>query len=343
MPKIVTALIIFFVATLAGHANTLSLNEIKPWPTLNIPLKKTTPYDNHTDPLHATLIPIDHSNIASVSSFIKSNASILLALGAHISVLKNKNCIFVYDTKKKITRIKRWLALINTSAPQVRINARIVTIDSRYVRSLGFDFNSSSTKTTGGLTMDLPKSSIADGTFHINLASVGDHLINLQISALEQQGHARMISSPQVITTNLKPAIIESGEEVPYQQKTASGATSVTFKKAVLKLAVTPEILSGHRILLHIDVHQDKLTAISVNGVPVINTQQIKTNTRILDDHTLVLGGIIKMKIEKTREGIPGLSNIPVLGRLFSHRVYKQSNQRLLIFITPKIITGQQH
>lgn len=177
------------------------------------------------------------------------------------------------------------------------------------------------------------------GEFTVTIAKLaGGHLLNLQLSALEQEGHASLISSPSLTTLNNQPALIESGAEVPYEHATSSGATSVSFKKAVLRLRVTPQRMPNHHILLHIALNQDKVSALTVKGVPAIETQRITTQVVVKDQQTIVLGGILETSHAKQKKGIPVLDKLPILGGLFEQHTKLTKQQELLIFITPSMM-----
>ncbi|MCX7124943.1 MAG: hypothetical protein NTU49_04165 [Gammaproteobacteria bacterium] len=128
---------------------------------------------------------------------------------------------------------------------------------------------------------------------------------------------------------------MESGAEVPYQEVTLSGGTSVSFKKAVLCLKVTPKRMPNNHILLHIALNQDKVSALTVNGVPAIETQQITTQVVVKNHQTIVLGGILETTHANQKEGLPIADKIPILGELFTHNTTMTKQQELLIFITP--------
>ena len=301
-------------------------NTLQPWPSLKIvgassmALQEPPSMTSHVFYVH-------YLAIAEVKKIISDNASVMLCKGATLTLLPKQHALWIYDSKKQMAQIKTMLATIDKPEPQIRMNARIITVDKNYLKSLGVDF--------GSQTKNL---STHDGVIHLTLGTLSSNALNATLTALETQGHATLISEPQLLTNNRAAAVIESGEEVPYQQTSLSGGTSVAFKKAVLKLAVTPSILSHQNILLKIDCHQDKLTKLSVNGAPIINTQQIKTLARINNNKTLVLGGILQDQTSFRTRGIPLLKRLPILGALFRHQIKEHDERDLLIFITPHIV-----
>jgi type IV pilus assembly protein PilQ len=151
-----------------------------------------------------------------------------------------------------------------------------------------------------------------------------------------------VVSSPRVITANQKEATIEQGVEIPYQQSASSGATTISFKKAVLSLKVTPQITPDNRIILDLDVKQDSVGQLVVTSggvnVPAINTQEIATQVLVNDGQTVVLGGILVTKARDNQTKVPYLGDVPVLGNLFKTTQKTDNKDELLIFVTPKIV-----
>jgi type IV pilus assembly protein PilQ len=176
----------------------------------------------------------------------------------------------------------------------------------------------------------------------IAMAKLGDNiLLDLELSALESEGRAELISSPRLITTNLQPAVIDSGQEIPYQESTPSGATSVSFKKAVLSLKVTPQITPDSKILMDLKINQDTASLQTFNGVPAIVTKELQTNVFVNNGQTIVLGGIYQQDKSKTLTRVPFLGKLPVVGALFRSKQVTMNNDELLIFITPRIIINE--
>jgi type IV pilus assembly protein PilQ len=219
------------------------------------------------------------------------------------------------------------------------IEARLVSIDQDAERMLGFDFSvraSASDANAPRAALIKPESR---GRYSIAVASLPDgSWLDVKLAALEQQGRAELISSPSLFTASQQEASIEAGEEVPYQEVSEGGGTAIAFKKAVLGLKVTPQILPDGRILLALKINQDRPAARMVQGVPAISTRQIVTNVQIKHGETVVLGGIYEMDKEDQREGLPVLGNIPVIGLLFTQHNKRDRKRELLIFVTPKIM-----
>jgi type IV pilus assembly protein PilQ len=224
---------------------------------------------------------------------------------------------------------------------QVLIKAHVVNIDRSYTHELGIGFGTSSGtfKSPEGFNINLPAADTDSGHLVIPIAEFSQGvLLEATLTALEKSGHAQLISDPQIITLDKQAAIIEAGQEVPYQQLNESGGTNVTFKKAVMRLQVTPEIRSPHSVLLHLNINQDQVSDLTVNGVPAINTQQLKTQVLMQNHDTLILGGVMQENKVDQREGIPFLSKIPYLGALFRYQKHSNIRKQLLIFVTPIIL-----
>ena len=180
-----------------------------------------------------------------------------------------------------------------------------------------------------------------DGSLAVGILT-GTHLVDLELSAAEAETEAKDISSPRVITANQKEATIMQGVEIPYQQSASSGATSISFKNAVLQLKVTPQITPDNRIILDLDVRDDEVGQVVVESggvnVPSIDTREVTTQVLVNDGQTVVLGGILANKSTNTVNKVPWLGDIPVLGHLFKNTDRTNNKDELLIFVTPKIV-----
>ena len=172
------------------------------------------------------------------------------------------------------------------------------------------------------------------------IGATANRFLNLEISALEAEGKGNIVSSPRVITADQTKARIEQGEEIPYQQATSSGATSVAFKKASLRLEVTPQITPEGNVILDLEVNKDSRGALTAAG-PAINTKQVKTQVLVENGGTVVIGGIFTQDEQNEINKVPLLGDIPFIGYLFQNRVKSTRKTELLVFITPKIVTDR--
>jgi len=293
--------------------------------------------------------------------------SVLSERGSVI-VDERTNSIIITDTAERLEEFRQVIAQLDIPVRQVLIEARIVTANTNFTEELGIRWgggalnsNGSSVMKYGGsletltelqniivdgdgditspgdLVVDLGVTSQSASSFGIGLANPGEYILDLEISALESDGHAEVVARPKVITADQSPAVIESGVEIPFQEATSSGATAVSFKDAVLSLEVTPQITPDDRIIMELVVKQDTVGQV-FNGVPSINTNEIETEVLVDNGQTLVLGGIFQTDKNFATTKTPFLGDLPYVGRLFRRTLERDDKQELLIFITPRII-----
>jgi type IV pilus assembly protein PilQ len=181
----------------------------------------------------------------------------------------------------------------------------------------------------------------APAAFAVSLfSSAANRFLNLEISALEADGRGKIVSSPRVVTADQVKALIEQGTEFPYQTATASGATALSFRKANLKLEVTPQITPEGNIILDVDVNKDSRGETTAAGI-AINTKHVQTQVLVENGGTVVIGGIFEMtEIDDTTK-VPLLGDIPVMGALFRNKSKTANKSELLIFITPRVISDR--
>lgn len=211
---------------------------------------------------------------------------------------------------------------------------------------IGAGAGSATSTWTNGNFINLPSGDAggtgnAPGTFALSLFNSSfSRMLNLEISALEADGRGRLISSPRVITADQTKALIEQGEEIPYQEATSSGATSISFRKAVLKLEVTPQITPEGNIILTLDVSKDTRGVNTIAG-PAINTKHVQTEVLVENGGTVVIGGIFELVESNDESRVPVLGEIPYMGALFRKRDRIATKTEMLVFITPKMITDR--
>lgn len=313
------------------------------------------------------------SGEGSSRSFISERGS--------VAIDERTNTLLLNDTATRIADIRRLVATLDIPVRQVLIESRIVIVNDDFNRELGVRLgltqvgdrgsnglismtgtaagsasivNSAldNLQTTGQpfpvelgtidqrYNVNLP---VANPAGSIALAFLGaDTLIDLELSALQAEGRAEVVSTPRVIVSNQREARIEQGVEIPFQESSASGATATQFKKAVLSLTVTPQITPDNRIIMDLMVSKDNVGEIlpSATGgfVPSIDTRQINTQVLVNDGETVVLGGIFETERRDFSSKVPLLGDIPVLGYLFRSNQRVSNKAELLIFVTPKIL-----
>jgi type IV pilus assembly protein PilQ len=324
-------------------------------------------------PLRTEFVQVRYANAGDMfklfeSAGDKSKKSMLSDRGSVI-VDERTNALIITDTTDRLEELRRVVAQLDIPVRQVLIEARIVTASTNFQKELGIrwggggyrldDNNTFGSKVGGSLTtlselqniivdgtgsitspdnlvVDLGVASSQATTFGIGFTGA-NWLVDLEISALASDGHAEVVARPKVITADKQKAIIQSGTEIPYQEASSSGATSTSFKEAVLALEVTPQITPDDRIIMDLKVNQDTVGEI-FNNVPSIDTNEIQTQVLVDNGQTLVLGGIFKDERAKAVVKTPFLGDLPYLGRLFRKNLERSEKQELLIFITPRII-----
>lgn len=187
------------------------------------------------------------------------------------------------------------------------------------------------------LMVDLGVSDSRASSFALGYSSLSTGLLELELSALESDGKADIIATPKVLTADQQTARIASGTEIPYQEASSSGATSVSFKEAVLSLEVTPHITPDGRIIMELEINQDTVGEI-FNGIPSIDTNSISTNVLVDNGETIVLGGVYRTEAVESVAKTPFFGDLPIIGRFFRNSTKSDRKQELLIFITPKIV-----
>ncbi len=281
------------------------------------------------------------------------------------------NQLFVTDVSSRLEQVRSLITKLDIAVRQVLIEARIVEADDTFGRALGVrlgggsaipvdaaatrggaQFGGTYSATTVGAApgsfVNLPSafpSGVAalgsPGAFAVSIFSEGAaRFLNLEISALEADNKGKVVSSPRVVTADKTKALIEQGTELPYQVATASGATSIAFRKANLKLEVTPQITPEGNIILELDIAKDTVGQSTPAGF-AIDTKHIQTQVLVENGGTVVIGGIFTMEEADQESKIPGLGDIPGLGNLFKSRAKKSIKKEMLVFITPKMISDK--
>ncbi|WP_234496033.1 type IV pilus secretin PilQ [Vibrio maritimus] len=318
--------------------------------------------------LESQIVKIHYANASDVAAMIGGEGAVsMLSERGSVAIDERTNSLLLRELPSNISVIKSIIAELDVPVKQVQIEARVVTIKEGNVEELGIRWGVSSTNgntTIGGsIESNLAAAGIGDGSLEIddilnvNLPAISDNassiafqvaslgsntLLDLELSALQNESKAEIISSPRLITTNKKSAYIEQGTEIPYLKSTSSGATAVEFKKAVLSLTVTPQITPDNRLILDLDVTQDRVGEVlkTLEGETVaIDTQRIGTQVLVNNGETVVLGGIYQHSFSNKIDKVPLLGDIPGLGALFRRTYENIGKNELLIFVTPQIIT----
>ncbi|MGD8644457.1 MAG: type IV pilus secretin PilQ [Chromatiales bacterium] len=313
-------------------------------------------------PLRTEFIQVNYARAGDLASLLQGSQASLLSDRGSVTIDPRTNTLLVQDTNQKLDQIRNLVQRLDVPVRQVLIDSRIVIARDDFSRDLGVRFGGAYTKGNdpiyaGAGTLEGANTVANGGVPSINdrlisdlgvinpagslaLAILGDdYLIDLELSASEAEGRGEVVSSPRVITSNQIKARIEQGVEIPYQEATSSGATSVSFKKAVLSLDVTPNITPDDRVFLDLQVNQDTVGEVFF-GIPSIDTREVQTQVLVDDGQTVVLGGIYETDSSEETDKVPFFGDIPLVGRLFRTDSVVDDKSELLIFVTPKIMRG---
>ena len=323
-------------------------------------------------PLRNENIQINYAKASDIAALLKSKSNSLLSERGNVTIDQRTNKLLVQDTAENLDAIRKLVEELDIPVRQVLIESRVVLATDDFSHELGARFGITDTRksgvagsggtavTSGNLNattdvlngdtvaapdrwnVNLPVTNLASTAGSLGLAVAKlplGALIELELSAAQAEGRSETISSPRVITANQKEATIEQGVEIPYQEATSSGATSVTFKKAVLSLKVTPQITPDDRIIMDLAVNKDNADfSNAVLGQPPINTQAVTTQVLVDNGETIVLGGVYEQTKSHQVNRVPFFGDLPVLGVLFRNKFQRDDKSELLIFVTPKIL-----
>lgn len=325
-----------------------------------------------------TLFNISEDGSADADDDEGSSPSILSERGSVI-IDDRTNSIILTETASKIAEFLDLIEKIDIPIRQVMVEARIVIASTDFRKELGvrmsgdyFNVNSNSKQEISGtleglvngdgggpevvfqdgdgdgITDDernLIDSNFVDlgltdaaGTFAWNILT-SNFLLGVELSAMQDSGFGEIVAQPKVITGDKQKAYIQSGTEIPYQEASSSGATTTSFKEAVLQLEVTPQITPDNHVILDLVINQDSLSDITVTGIPVIDITELQTQVLVADGQTVVLGGIFQTEKIEGETKVPFFGDIPYLGVLFRQKIKNEEKRELLIFITPRILT----
>lgn len=291
--------------------------------------------------LIAKVWQIKYAKAEDIAYLIQNEHASLLSKRGQISLDKRTNTLYIQDVEEQMRALYTLIERLDVPVKQISIAARLVSIDSDCERELGLNFLNRARIPNEGAQLAVTPESL--GSYSLAVAKLADgSLLDVKLAALENAGHAELLSSPSLFTANQQPASIEAGEEVPYQELNPNGGTAIVFKKAVLGLKVTPQILPGGKVLLVLQINQDRPSNRTILGMPTISTHQIMTNVLVANGETIVLGGIYETNAENLQQRVPFLSRIPLLGSLFIKQHSRQNKRELLIFVTPSIITSKR-
>ncbi|MCH8262131.1 MAG: type IV pilus secretin PilQ [Proteobacteria bacterium] len=327
-------------------------------------------------PLYTEFIQVNYAKAGDLAGLIQAEENSLLSERGTVTVDERTNTLIVQDISTSLESIRGMLLILDIPVRQVLIESRIVNADESFAKDLGVRFGYSKNSKQGfenrdsigpdanpqvliagteqgttdfgqttartiddleNMIVDLPALATGAG-ISLVVGKIGSYLLQLELTAMIAEGRGEDIASPKVITTNQREALIEAGVEIPYLEASSSGATSVSFKKAVLSLTVTPQITPDDKILLDLAVHQDTQGANTIAGIPIINTKNVSTQVMVDNGETVVLGGVYTRSDINAVERVPFFGDLPYVGFLFKRTSVEQTKSELLIFVTPKIL-----
>lgn len=331
-------------------------------------------------PLYSETIQVNYAKATTISALVVKQKNMLSDRGS-ISVDERTNKLFISDVEERISLVRNLVDELDVPVKQVLIESRIVIARDDFSKELGvrFGVTNVSRSADGDLTMvtgnasgtntmvnsatnnlnttpgnPYPITLPAPGNrYNVDLPTVSQYgsialavlsastLVDLELSALQTEGKGKIVSNPRVITSNSHKALIEQGVEIPYAEASSSGATTISFKKAVLKLEVTPQITPDNRVVMDLQVNKDSVGEV-FGGIPSIDTREVQTQVLVNNGQTVVLGGIYEQEKTNEVDRVPFFGDLPIIGALFRQTREIDDKSELLIFVTPKILKGHQ-
>ena len=302
--------------------------------------------DAQLQPLQRELMPIHHAEASALAQLLLATLAddgILTGRGS-LSVDARTNTLVAYQPADRLDELRQLVAQLDVPVRQVAIEARIVEANVDYEKSLGVRWGGplygESVRPGKELFVDLgverAGSSVGLGLLR------GGILLDLELSAMEKSGNGEIISQPKVVTADKETARILKGTEVPYQETSKSGATSVSFREASLSLEVTPQITPDNKVIMTVRVTKDEPDYVNaLNNVPPIRKNEVNAKVRVADGETIVIGGVYSTTQNNVVDKVPFFGDLPYVGRLFRRDVLQEKKSELLVFLTPRIMSDQ--
>ncbi|MBP2080512.1 type IV pilus assembly protein PilQ [Pseudomonas putida] len=310
------------------------------------------PFDAHPvpdaqmQPLRRELIPIHHAKAAELVELLLTSLAddSTFTVRGSLGVDERTNTLVAHQPADRLAELRQLVTQLDVPVRQVAIEARIVEANVDYEKSLGVRWGGplygESLRPGKELFVDLgverAGSSVGLGLLR------GDVLLDLELSAMEKSGNGEIISQPKVVTADKETARILKGTEVPYQETSQSGATSVAFREASLSLEVTPQITPDNKVIMAVRVTKDEPDYVNaVNNVPPIRKNEVNAKVRVADGETIVIGGVYSTSQNNVVDKVPFFGDLPYVGRLFRRDVLQEKKSELLVFLTPRIMSDQ--
>ena len=314
-------------------------------------------------PLRRELLQVNYAKAADLAKLFQSVTGLEGATDERgsVAVDDRTNNIIAYQTGERLDELRRIVAQLDIPVRQVMIEARIVEANVDYDKSLGARWGGRLARgnwQAGGMPKPLPEGAqppenppsspfvdlgAVTASSGLGVAYITDNLLlDLELTAMEKTGNGEIVSQPKVVTSDKETARILKGTEIPYQESSSSGATSVSFKEASLSLEVTPQITPDDRVIMEVKVTKDEPDYLNrLNEVPPIKKNEVNAKVLVKDGETIVIGGVFSNTQSKVVDKVPFLGDVPYLGRLFRRDVLAEKKSELLVFLTPRIMNNQ--
>ncbi|MQG92408.1 type IV pilus secretin PilQ [Pseudomonas sp. MN1F] len=302
--------------------------------------------DAQLQPLRRELLPIHHAKASDLAELLLATLAddgILTGRGS-LSVDARTNTLVAHQPADRLAELRQLVAQLDVPVRQVEIEARIVEANVDYEKGLGVRWG----RQLYGEAPQLGKDLFVDLGVERGGAGIGvgllrgGMLLDLELSAMEKSGNGEIISQPKVVTADKETARILKGTEVPYQETSKSGATSVAFREASLSLEVTPQITPDGKVIMTVKVTKDEPDFVNaLNDVPPIRKNEVNAKVRVADGETIVIGGVYSTTQNNVVDKVPFLGDLPYVGRLFRRDALQEKKSELLVFLTPRIMSDQ--
>ena len=328
-------------------------------------------------PLRSEIVQVNYAKASDIAKLLKSgDKSSLLSARGSVAVDDRTNTLIVSETREKLAEVRELVGRLDIPVRQVLIESRIVIARDDYKKELGSRFGVTAVSDNGGNglftttgtstgTDTTVSNFVNSGGTNVTLGALGDrlnvnlpppngsagsigfailgsnYLIDMELAALQSEGRGEVVSSPRVITANGKEALVEQGREIPYLEASSSGAATISFRKAVLSLNVTPQITPDNRVMMDLKVTNDtqgQNVALGLGSAPSIDERRLNTSVLVKSGETVVLGGVFVQETIDNTTKVPILGDIPLIGNLFKNTQKDDNKRELLIFVTPKIL-----
>ncbi|MBK4993890.1 type IV pilus secretin PilQ family protein [Pseudomonas sp. S37] len=326
------------------EGNVLLVAPVAEFATQSAEARVAQTVDAQLPSMRRELLPIHHAKAAELAQLLLASLAGDGSLAGSLSVDERTNTLVAYLPAERLAELRQLVAQLDVPVRQVAIEARIVEANVDYEKSLGGRWGGPlyGEKLRPGkeLFVDLGVER-AGSSVGLGLLS-GGVLLDLELSAMEKSGNGEIISQPKVVTADKETARILKGTEVPYQETSQSGATSVSFREASLSLEVTPQITPDNKVIMTVRVTKDEPDYVNaLNNVPPIRKNEVNAKVRVADGETIVIGGVYSTSQNNVVDKVPFFGDLPYVGRLFRRDALQEKKSELLVFLTPRIMSDQ--